>query len=222
MGKQLIWDQVGERLWYAGIEKVALYPFDIATKTYPKGYAWNGVTELNETPSGAESNAQYADNIKYADITGTETYAASISAFMSPEEFDKCDGAAEMIPGVTVYQQKRLPFGLAFVTKLGNDTENEDYGYEITLVYNGKAAPSEKPHQTINESLELGTLSWEISTTPEKIAGKKPSSRMTINSKKVDPVKLAAFESILWGSDLEEARLPLPAEVVTLLTSVAG
>jgi len=222
MGKGLVWGATGERMWGAGVEKVALYLLDKVTTTYPKGVAWNGVTNITESPSGAESNPQYADNRKYADIINKEEYKSKIEAFASPKEFDACDGCIELVPGVAVRQQTRAPFGLSYVTKLGNDVENEDFGYVIHLVYNCKAAPTERTHATINESVELETNSWEISTTPEEIAGKKPSAVVEIYSKKVDPAKLAAFETILWGSETVEARLPLPTEVQTLLTTVQG
>ena len=220
--QKLSWDNTGERLWSTGIESTALYPMDLVTKTYPKGVAWNGVTSISESPSGAESNPKYADNIKYADVISKEDYAATIEAFMSPKEFDACDGAAEIIPGLTVRQQMRVPFGLAYKTKVGNDVENEDFGYVLHLVYACKAAPSERPHQTINEAIELESLSWALSTTPEKIPGKKPSAVMEIYSKTIDQAKLTAFETILFGSDAAAARLPLPAEVITLLTVAQG
>lgn len=222
MGKQLVWCAVGDRKWYAGISKTALYPFDKTTKSYPLGVAWNGITGISENPSGAESTPQYANNIKYADIIGKEEMAGKIEAFFSPKEFDACDGSVEVIPGVSVKQQTRQPFGLSYVTQLGNDTDSEEYGYIIHLIYNCKASPSERSHKTFTENVELETLSWDFSTTPEAIAGKKPSAVIEINSKNVDAAKLAAFEAIIWGSETADPRLPLPAEVFTLLTKVVG
>ena len=221
-GKQLVWGAVGDRKWNAGVSKVALFPFDKTTKSYPLGVAWNGVTGISENPSGAESNPQYADNRKYADITGKEELSGKIEAFFSPKEFDACDGTIEVIPGVSVKQQARQPFGLSYVTQIGNDVDNEDYGYIIHLVYNCKASPSEKAHKTFTENVELETLSWDFSTTPEEVAGKKPSAVLEINSKNVDAAKLAAFEAILYGTESTDPRLPLPAEVITLLTKVVG
>lgn len=217
--KKLEWDKVGERFYETGIEKVVLYPYVAASSTYAIGYAWNGVTGVTESPSGAESTPQYADNKKYVSLISSEDFACSIEAFTYPEKFAECDGSAEAIPGVKVYQQKRNTFGLSYQTQLGNDLAQQDFGYMIHLVYGCTTAPSERAYQTINESPEAMTLSWEISTSAVEVPGFKPSARLSINSTKVDIAKLKALEDILYGTELVEARLPLPAEVFTLINT---
>ena len=185
--------------------------------TYDKGVAWNGLTAVTESPSGAEATALYADNIKYLNLISAEDFAATIEAYMSPEEFDECDGTAEIAPGVTIGQQKRKMFGLSFRSIIGNDTDGNDHGYKIHIIYGATASPSERAYATVNDSPEAMTLSWELTTTPVAVTGHKPTAHLEINSTKVDPEKLAALEAILYGSDSEEARLPLPDEIVELI-----
>ena len=220
---KLIWDKVGERFYETGVDHVVLYVAEGAT--YPNGVAWNGVTAINESPSGAEASPLYADNIKYLNMISAEELAVSIEAYSSPEEFDECDGSKTAATGVTVGQQDRKMFGLAFRTILGNDTENNNHGYALHLIYGCLAAPSEKAHATVNDSPEPATLSWEVSTTPVNVDldGFKPTASIEIDSTKADKTKLAALEAILFGNDDADARLPLPTEVITMMkTDAAG
>lgn len=212
----LTWDAVGEHLYETGVDQVALYVMN--GNTYGDGVAWNGVTAITESPSGAEANDIYADNIKYLSLRSAENFGATIEAYSSPDEFDQCDGMATPATGVTIRQQTRKPFGLAYRTLVGNDTQSNDHGYQIHLIYNATAAPSEKAYQTVNESPEAITLSWELSTTPIAIADHpelKPTAHITIDSTKVDATKLKAFLAIIYGSDQANARLPLPKEVIS-------
>lgn len=214
MPEALKWDQTGEKLYETGVEQLALFVQD-ANGAYPKGVAWNGVTAVNESPSGADETALYANDSKYLGLRAKEDYGSTIEAYTYPDEFEQCDGSAEVATGVTIGQQTRKPFGMAYKTLIGNDTEGEAHGYKLHLVYNATASPSEKSHSTINESPEAVTMSWEVTTTPLPIPGFKPSSQMTINSTKVDATKLANFEKIIYGSSEADARLPLPAEVIS-------
>lgn len=212
----LTWDAVGEHLYETGVDQVALYVMN--GNTYGDGVAWNGVTAITESPSGAEANDIYADNIKYLSLRSAENFGATIEAYSSPDEFDQCDGMATPATGVTIRQQTRKPFGLAYRTLVGNDTQSNDHGYQIHLIYNATAAPSEKAYQTVNESPEAITLSWELSTTPIAIADHpelKPTSHITIDSTKVDSAKLTSFLAIIYGSTQANARLPLPGEVIS-------
>lgn len=212
----LTWDAVGEHLYETGVDQVALFVMN--GNTYGDGIAWNGVTAITESPSGAEANDIYADNIKYLSLRSAENFGATIEAYSSPDEFDQCDGMATPTPGVTIRQQTRKPFGLAYRTLVGNDTQSNDHGYQIHLIYNATAAPSEKAYQTVNESPEAITLSWELSTTPIAIADHpelKPTAHITIDSTKVDSTKLTSFLAIIYGSTQANARLPLPAEVIS-------
>ena len=214
--KKLVWDEVGTREYEAGVSKVALYP--MADNKYPKGVAWSGVTAVSETPEGAEANPYYADNIKYFNLIGAEDLGATLQAYSSPEEFDECDGTVEVVKGVVIGQQPRKMFGLSYVTILGNDTKGNKNGYKIHLLYGCNAGPSEKEYESVNEETEPMNLSWDISTTPVEVPGHEPTSRMIIYSTRCDPAKLKAFEDILWGNETTEARLPLPEEVIRLLT----
>jgi len=223
---QLInWDKVSEKTYETGIDKGVLYPQD-AAGIYPKGYAWNGLTAVTENPSGAEATPIYADNIKYLNLVSAEEFGATIEAYTYPDEFAECDGSGAAIVGVTVGQQARKPFGLCYRTIIGNDTEGEAYGYKLHLIYGGTAAPSEKAYQTINDSPEAITFSWEVATVPVTVTGFKPTASLIIDSTKVDAVKLAALEAVLYGTAAVvepvtaavEARLPLPDEVITMLT----
>lgn len=215
---KIVWDEVGKRIYETGVDHGVLYPVGTGG-TYPLGVAWNGLISVTESPSGAEAEAFYADNIKYLNLMSAEEFGATIEAFTYPDEWVQCDGSAEPLPGLIVGQQTRKTFGLCYRTLLGNDVEGQDYGYKLHLIYGALAAPSEKSYQTINDSPEALTLSWEITTTPVEVPNLKPTASLTINSTLVDPVKLAALETILYGDTLVEARLPLPAEVITLLTT---
>lgn len=212
----LTWDAVGEHLYETGVDQVALFVMN--GNTYGEGVAWNGVTAITESPSGADATNIYADNIKYLSLRSAENFGATIEAYSSPDEFDQCDGMATPATGVTIRQQTRKPFGLAYRTLVGNDTQSNDHGYQIHLIYNATAAPSEKAYQTVNESPEAITLSWELSTTPIAIADHpelKPTAHITIDSTKVDDTKLKSFLAIIYGSDQANARLPLPKEVIS-------
>lgn len=215
---KVVWDNVGEKTYETGIEKGVLYPLG-ANKDYDGGVAWNGLISISESPSGAESNPQYADNIKYLDIRSAEEFAATIEAFTYPKEFEACDGTASLGDGVTIGQQKRDMFGLSYKTLKGNDTDGIDHGYKLHLIYGGSAAPSEKGYQTINDSPEAITFSWEVTTTPVPVKGYKPTAALTIDSTEVEAAKLTAIEEILHGTDLVEPRLPLPEEIATILTT---
>ena len=213
---KLVWDQTGEREYETGVKNGVLYPQDEGG-TYPKGIAWNGLISVTESPSGAEEQALYADDIKYAAPRSREEFGATIEAYTYPEAFEKCDGSAELAPGVAIGQQTRTPFGLAYKTTIGNDTENNNYGYKLHLIYGATAAPSEKAYQTINDSPEAITFSWELTTTPVSVKGYEPTAILTIDSTKTDPTKLATLEGILYGSEETEARLPLPDEIATIM-----
>ena len=215
---KLVWDQTGERLYETGVKNGVLYVQDTAG-AYPKGVAWNGLTAVTESPSGAEATPLYADDIKYLNLLSTEELGVTIEAYMYPDEFAECDGSASIADGVFVGQQPRKTFGLCYRTVLGNDTESNDHGYKLHLVYGCLAAPSEKAYATINDSPEAITFSWEVTTTPVSVAGFKPTASVTIDSTKVDAAKLAELEVILYGSADEEARLPLPDEIATLMTA---
>lgn len=214
--KKLVWDNVGERFYETGVKNCALY-LQNTDGSYPKGVAWNGISAINESPSGAESSPIYADDTKYLNLISNEELSASIEAYTYPDEFAECDGSAEIATGITIGQQPRKAFGLAYKTTLGNDIVGNEYGYKLHLLYGCKAAPSEKAYSTINDSPEAITFSWEISTTPINVKGFKPTSNLTIDSSKVAPEKLAALETVLFGSESTEARLPLPDEIITLV-----
>ena len=213
----LVWDETGKKLFETGVSNVALYPQD-TTGAYGTGVAWNGVTNISESPSGAEATTLWANNGKYLNLYSVEEYASSIEAYTYPDEFAECDGSAEIAKGVSIGQQTRKSFGLAYKTLIGSDTDGNDHGYKLHLVYGCKAAPSERSHATVNDSPEALSFSWEISTTPVSVTGHKPTASVEIDSTKVDPAKLAAFEKILFGSDAANARLPLPDEVAELFT----
>lgn len=218
---KITWDDLGLKLYETGVDHGVLYPFDSAaedsTKAYHNGVAWNGLTGVTESPSGAESNALYADNIKYLDIKSTEEFGATIEAYTYPDAFAILDGSAELATGVYVGQQNRGTFGFSYRTILGNDTQQNDFGYKLHLIYGASANPSEKAYQTVNDSPEAITFSWEITTTPVTVTGKKPTASITIDSTKVDKDKLVSFETKLYGSDSEtsDPYLPLPNEVAT-------
>ena len=214
---KLVWDATGERLYETGVKMGVLYVQDKGA--YPKGVAWNGLTSVTESPSGAEATPLYADDIKYLNLMSTEEFGASIEAYMYPDEFAECDGSAALTAGVYIGQQPRKTFGLCYRTTLGNDTESNNYGYKLHLIYGALAAPSEKAYSTINDSPEAITFSWELTTTPVNVTDHKPTASITIDSTKVDKQKLAALEEILYGSESVEARLPLPDEIATLMVA---
>lgn len=215
---KLVWDRTGERFYETGVDQGVLYLLGEGG-TYDTGVPWNGLVSVSESPSGAESNPQYADNIKYLNLISAEEFSATVEAFTYPAEFGECDGSAEPTPGVSIGQQARKMFGMCYRTKIGNDTDGQDHGYKLHLIYGAQAAPSEKSYQTVNDSPEPITFSWEITTTPVNVTGYKPTSSLVIDSTKVDPTKLAELEKKLYGDDSAgTAMLPLPDEVITLLT----
>lgn len=226
---KLVWDKTGEHFYETGVKNGVLYPMS-ASGTYPKGVAWNGLTAITESPSGAEATALYADDIKYLNLMSNEEFGATVEAYTYPDEFAECDGSASLTEGVYIGQQARKTFGLCYRTTLGNDSKGNDYGYKLHIIYGAMASPSEKAYSTINDSPDAITFSWELSTTPVAVANFKPTASLTIDSTKVDSTKLAALEEILYGKDgtgedqstgAVDPRLPLPDEIATLMkTSV--
>ena len=211
---KLVWDQSGERFYETGVKNGVLY---IPTSgAYSKGVAWNGLTAVTESPSGAEATALYADDIKYLSLMSAEEFGATIEAYTYPEEFAECDGSASLATGVSIGQQARKTFGLSYKTTIGNDVDGNEHGYKLHLIYGCLAAPSEKAYATINDSPEAITFSWEVTTTPVNVTGHKPTACITIDSTKADPTKLAALEAKLYGSESEEASLPLPDEIAEM------
>lgn len=208
---KLEWDKVGERFYETGVDHGVLYPQKEGA--YPKGVAWNGLTNVSENPSGAEDNPLYADNMKYLNIKSAEEFGLTIECYTYPDEWAECDGSAELIPGVMLGQQKRNTFGFSYRTKIGNDTEGEDHGYKLHLVYGCSASPSEKGYQTVNDSPDAISFSYEISTTAIVMEGYKPVACITIDSTKIEPDLLAKLEKVLYGDEENDARLPLPSEL---------
>lgn len=217
---KLTWDKTGERLYETGVDRGVLYPIQPGGE-YTKGVAWNGLSAVTESPSGAEANPVWADNIKYLNLMSAEEFGATIEAYMYPDEFAECDGSAAIATGVYIGQQNRKMFGLAYRTILGNDVDSNDYGYKLHLIYGAKASPSEKAYSTVNDSPEAITMSWEVTTVPVEVTGFKPTASVTIDSTKCDPDKLSALEDILYGSEGAEARLPLPDEIMTIIGETA-
>ena len=221
---KLVWDKTGERFYETGVKQCVLY---IPTGgVYSKGVAWNGITAITESPSGAEATALYADDIKYLNLMSAEEFGATIEAYTYPDEFAECDGTASLVDGVTIGQQVRKTFGLCYRTTVGNDSDGNDHGYKLHIIYGALAAPSEKAYATINDSPEAITFSWEVTTTPVEVTGFKPTATIVIDSTKSDPTKLKALEDILYGKDGDsgsgsgtEPRLPLPDEIKTLMTA---
>ena len=211
---KLVWDKTGDRFYETGVNKGVLYPQEGGL--YPKGVAWNGLTAVTESPSGAEATPLYADNIKYLNLMSAEEFGATIEAYTYPDEFAVCNGEKSLAEGVTIGQQARKAFGMSYVTKVGNDLDPEA-GYKIHIIYGALAAPSEKAYATINDSPEAITFSWEITTTPVEVTGSKPTATVVVDSTKVAADKLTALEAILYGSESEEARLPLPDEIAELV-----
>lgn len=212
---KMVWDQTNERLYETGIEQVALFPQ--AAGAYPAGVPWNGVSALNITPSGAEPTALWANNRKYLTLMSAEELGGTIEAFMYPDEWEACDGSAEVAPGVFIGQQARTAFGLAAKTLIGNDTEGTKLGYKLHLIWGALASPSEDTNATVNDAPEAKTMSWEFTTTPVQVEGHEPTSYMCIDSTKVDAEKLAALEKIIYGDADTEPRLPLPEEVISTI-----
>lgn len=216
---KLVWDKAGERFYETGVNKGVLYP--LSAGAYNKGVAWNGLTAVTESPSGAEATPLYADNIKYLNLISAEEFGATIEAYTYPDEFAECNGEVALATGVAIGQQTRKTFGMCYQTKVGSDTD-ADLGYKIHIIYGALAAPSEKAYATINDSPEAITFSWEVTTTPVEVTGMKPTAYLTIDSTKAEASKLAELEAILYGSESEEARLPLPDEIAQLMGSIAG
>lgn len=217
---RLIWDSVGERLYETGVKNGVLYPRN-ASGAYPLGVAWNGLISITESPSGAEPTAIYADDLKYLNILSAEEFGATIEAYTYPDEFALLDGSAELATGVMIGQQDRGTFGLAYRTTLGNDINGLNYGYKLHLIYGAVAKPSEKAYQTINDSPEAITFSWEIMTTPVLVTDKKPTASLTIDSTKVVAETLSALEDIIYGTAGADPRLPLPDEIAALFAAGA-
>ena len=221
---KIVWDATGKRYYETGVDHGVLYPQD-SSGTYPNGVAWNGLTAVTESPSGAEATPLYADNIKYLNLISAEEFGATVEAYTYPDEFAQCDGSAEITPGVMIGQQNRKSFGLCYRTTMGNDVDGNSYGYKLHIIYGASASPSEKSYATINDSPEAITFSWELKTTPVNVTGFKPTASITIDSNKVTPEKLAKLEEILYGkdpttlggSDGVEPRLPLPDEIVSII-----
>lgn len=218
------WDQIGERLYETGVDHGVLFPMG-ENNTYAKGVAWNGLSAVNESPSGGEPNAVWADNIKYLNLMSAEDFGATVEAYTYPPEFEECNGCVEIAPGVTISQQNRKMFGLSYRTLIGNDVVGTEYGYKIHLVYGAQASPSEKSNQTVNDSPEASSLSWELSTTPVDVIGYKPTAHLVIDSTKTTKEKLAALEALLYGTEDAEPTLPMPEKVIEMMkadTAAAG
>ena len=220
MSKKLVWDAVGDKRYERGVSKGVLFP----TKSdglYGAGVAWNGLTNVNESPDGGEATDMWADNIKYGTLRSVENHKGSIEAYTYPDEFAECDGNAEPVPGLRLGQQTRKPFGLSYRTEIGSDS-NPELGYKIHLVYGATASPSEQTHETVNDSSDISPISWDYETVPVAVDGYKPVAHLEIDSTKVDPTKLAQLEAKLYGSETEDPKLPMPAEVISMLTTGVG
>ena len=215
---KIVWDQTGERLYETGVKQGVLYVQD-SGGTYPKGVAWNGLTAVTESPSGAEATPLYADDVKYLNLISTEELGGTIEAYTYPDEFAECDGSASIATGVYIGQQSRKTFGMCYTTTVGNDVDSNAHGYKLHLIYGALASPSEKAYSTINDSPEAITFSWEFSTTPVNVTGFKPTANIVIDSTKATPEKLAALEKILYGDAEVEPRLPLPNEVAQVMSA---
>lgn len=215
----ITWDATGERLFETGVDHGVLYPIS-SSGTYNNGVAWNGLSAITESPSGAEATAVWADNIKYVNLLSAEEFGATVEAYTYPDEFAICDGTAELVDGVIVGQQARKVFGLCYRTKIGNDVDGNDHGYKLHIIYGAQASPSEKAYSTINDSPEAISFSWELTTTPVNVTGMNATSYLVIDSTKCDVDKLTALEKILYGSGEPDTapRLPLPDEIKTLMT----
>ena len=220
MSKKLVWDAVGDKRYERGVSKGVLFPTK-SDGSYEAGVAWNGLTNVNESPDGGEATDMWADNIKYGTLRSVENHKGSIEAYTYPDEFAECDGNAEPVPGLRLGQQTRKPFGLSYRTEIGSDS-NPELGYKIHLVYGATASPSEKTHETINDSSDISPISWDYETVPVAVDGYKPVAHLEIDSTKVDPTKLAQLEAKLYGSESEDPKLPMPAEVISMLTTAVS
>lgn len=210
------WNEVGSRVYETGVQKGVLYLINEAGK-YANGVAWNGLVSVNESPSGAEPTPLYASDSKYIELMSAEEFGASIEAYTYPDEFEACDGSAELDAGITIGQQPRSMFGLCYRTTKGNDVAGNEYGYKLHLIYGAKAAPTEKAYTTINDSPEAITFSWELTTTPVEVPGFKPTASITIDSTKVTPANMVKIEELLYGTATKEATLPMPSEILALV-----
>lgn len=215
---KLQWDKTGEHFYETGVDHGVLYPMNDGGQTYATGVAWNGLTAVTESPEGAEVSAIYADNIKYLNLMSAEDFKATIEAYTYPEEFEQCDGSASLAQGVKIGQQSRKAFGFCYRTKVGNDL-NPELGYKIHIIYGATAAPTERAYETVNDSPEAITFSWEVSTIPVEVTGFKPTAHVEIDSTKVEPAKLAKIEAKLYGSENEEPTLLMPDEIVALINA---
>lgn len=222
---KIVWDKTGDHLYETGVKQGVIYPQSTGG-AYSKGVAWNGLTAVTESPSGAEATALYADDIKYLNLLSVEEFGATVEAYTYPDEFAECDGSAEIATGVSIGQQKRKAFGMCYKTTLGNDVDGNEHGYKLHIIYGAMAAPSEKGYATINDSPEAITFSWELTTTPVSVTGAKPTASLVIDSTKANPTKLKALEDILYGKDgtgdggtigAVDPRLPLPDEIAELM-----
>lgn len=212
---KLVWDEIGARKYETGVSKGVLYKQD-SNGAYPKGVVWNGLTGVTESPSGADATDFWADNIKYASVRAAETFGATVEAYTYPDEFEECDGSASIAEGVKIGQQARKPFGLCYRTEVGTDTD-PTAGYLIHIIYGATASPSQRAYATINDSPDAITFSWELSTTPVNVKDYKPTANLIIDSTKLEESKIKALEAVLYGGESTEARLPLPAEILTLI-----
>lgn len=213
---KLAWNQIGTKTYETGVDRGVLYVRG-EDGTYPEGVAWQGVTNISESPSGAEPSPLYADNIKYLNLMSVEELGATIEAYTYPDEFAECDGSAELSKGISIGQQDRKTFGLCYRTIIGNDTVGNEHGYKIHIIYGALASPSEKGYETINDSPDAITFSWELTTTPVEVSGFKPTASVTIDSTKCDAAKVKELEEILYGTGETDARLPLPDEIITII-----
>lgn len=220
MSKKIVWDAAGDKRYERGVSKGVLFP----TKTdgsYDIGVAWNGLTNVNESPDGGEATDMWADNIKYGTLRSVENHKGSIEAYTYPDKFAECDGNAEPVPGLRLGQQTRKPFGFSYRTEIGSDS-NPELGYKIHLVYGATASPSEKTHETVNDSSDISPISWDYETVPVAVDGYKPVAHLEIDSTKVDPTQLAKLEAKLYGSETADPQLPMPAEVISMLNTAEG
>lgn len=214
---KLVWDQAGQKLYETGVDHMVLYP-QAANGSYEQGVAWNGITAVNQSASGGDTNDLYADNIKYLSLRAAENYGATIEAYTYPEEFAECDGSKEIAPGVYTGQQARKAFGYSYRTLIGNDTEGDAHGYKLHVVYNATVSPSEKSYGTVNDSPDAINFSWEVSTTPIAVTGYKPTAHLEVDSTKADATKLAALEDKLYGTENSEPELLLPDAIIAMMT----
>lgn len=217
---RLDWDKSGERKYETGVDRGVLYP--VVNGAFPLGVAWNGLSSIEESPSGAEATAIYADNIKYLNLMSVEEFGATITAYTYPDEWAECDGSAEVADGVQIGQQTRKMFGLSYRTLIGNDVKSNDYGYKIHIIYNCLASPSSKSFETVNDSPSAIEFSWEVKTTPIPLEGYKPTATIVIDSTKTTPEKMKAIEDVLYGTATSDPRLPLPDEVISIMGGGSG